>query len=149
MATVERLVRARAENRLAPASLSRPGLGRARAETACANMDSVRSPIWVGWLVWTLYGPDREASLITQRHHWSSTAVRVGYGPWSESGRPVGRTERTARIGADIAASAPLLLGRLSVIVSCDWVYTYPANIMPLLQRALSKLRRLLPLSPN
>jgi hypothetical protein len=22
-------------------------------------MDSIRSPIWVGWLVWTFYGPDR------------------------------------------------------------------------------------------
>jgi hypothetical protein len=51
----------------------------------CVNMDFIRSPIWVGWLVWTSYGPDRETSLITQRHHWSSTAV--GYGPRSESGR--------------------------------------------------------------
>ncbi len=25
----------------------------------CVNMDSIRSPIWVGWLVWTFYGPDR------------------------------------------------------------------------------------------
>ncbi len=26
----------------------------------CVNMDSIRSPIWVGWLVWTFYGPDRQ-----------------------------------------------------------------------------------------
>ncbi len=31
----------------------------------CVNMDFIRSLIWVGWLVWTLYGPDREASLLT------------------------------------------------------------------------------------
>ncbi len=56
-------------------------------------------PIWVNWLVWTSYGPDREASLITQHHRRSTTAVRVGYGPRSESGHQ-GRTEQTARIGA-------------------------------------------------
>jgi hypothetical protein len=47
-------------------------------------------PIWVGWLVWTSYGPDQEASLITQHHHWSTTTV--GYGQRSESGHQ-GRTE--------------------------------------------------------
>jgi hypothetical protein len=51
----------------------------------CVNMDFICSPIWVGWLVWMLYGPDREASLLTLQLHWSSTAI--GYGPRSESGR--------------------------------------------------------------
>ncbi len=48
-------------------------------------MDFISSSIWVGWLVWTLYGPDREASLLTLHLHWSSTAI--GCGPRSESGR--------------------------------------------------------------
>ncbi len=41
-------------------------------------------------------------SLITQHHHWSTTAN--GYGQRSESGRQ-GRTERTARIGAVTAGA--------------------------------------------
>ena len=33
----------------------------------------------------------------------------------------IGRTDQAARIGADIAVSAPPSLQRLSVIVSCHW----------------------------
>ena len=87
-------------------------------------MDSIRSPIWVGWLVWTPYGPDRESSLLTYLHNDTTGAL-----PLSATGRglgraAIGRTEQTARIGADIAVSAPLLLERLLVIVSCDGLYT-------------------------
>ncbi len=55
--------------------------------------------IWVGWLVWTSYGQDREASLITQHHHRSTTCVGFRLRSESKSGHQ-GRTEQTARIGA-------------------------------------------------
>ncbi len=81
-------------------------------------MDFIRSPIWVGWLVWTLYGPDREASLLTLQLHWSSTAI--GYGPRSESGSYWADRADSRDLSGHSSFSAPLLLGRLSVIVSCD-----------------------------
>jgi hypothetical protein len=62
-------------------------------------------PIWVGCLVGTSYGPDREASLITQHHHRSITAV--GYGPRSESGHP-GRLRGSERSRRTWSTPPPL-----------------------------------------
>ena len=86
-------------------------------------------PIWAGWLVWTSYGPDREASLFI-----------TGALPPSATGRGlsranIGRTERTARIGADMADSASPPLQRLSVIASCDLVFTRAASMIQIIYR--------------
>ncbi len=69
-------------------------------------MDSIRSPIWVGWLVWTSYGPDRVALRIGWPYYLHNDIT--GALPPSATGRglsrvALGRTERTARIGVDIA----------------------------------------------
>jgi hypothetical protein len=77
--------------------------GRLRVGWARCNKDVYVTycyciPIWVGWLVWTSCWQDREASLITQYHNQSITAIGY-YGLRSESGHQ-GRNKRTARIGA-------------------------------------------------
>ena len=89
-------------------------------------MDFICSPIWVGWLVWMLCGPDREASLLTLQLHWSPTAI--GFGPRSESGRYWADRADCRDLSGHSRFSAPLPRGRLSVIVSCDWALTSQAD---------------------
>ena len=89
-------------------------------------MDFICSPIWVGWLVWMLHRPDREASLPTLQLYWSSTAI--GFGPRSESGRYWADRADCRDLSGHSRFSAPPPLGRLPIIVSCDWALTSQAD---------------------
>ncbi len=64
----------------------------------CVNMDFICSPIWVGWLVWMLCGPDREASLLTLQVYNSTGAPLPSAAGRGLSRSAIGRTERTAGI---------------------------------------------------
>ncbi len=58
------------------ANVPAPGSGRV-LQCICYITYCDCIPSWDGWLLWTLYGQDREASLITQLHHGGTIIIII------------------------------------------------------------------------